>query len=446
VAGATDVEPILELSMTRTLFPMSLVALAGLAVPAGVLAQSSANSSDEVRAIVAEAMADSQSRSSLLAAGETAGHDKNFFIASNDGAFRLNVGGMIQFRYYANFRDDNSVAGINPGDDFEGGFQTTRTRLNFTGNIINPDWFYRVEAQFEADGGSFTLLDAFAGYNFGDGWSLQWGQFEFAFSREENINPGKYLAVDQSVVNAVFTQGYSQGAQVKYQDDNWRAFAGFSDGLRTANTDINNPAENDFGVNGRLEYKFGGNWAQFEDFTSPPGSDFGALLGGAVWYQQSANTGAPTDVDLDYLGYTLDLALEGDSWNIFGAFHGRHLESRGPVGNSNTPESDDFGGVLQAGWRFSETDEIFARWDGVFLDQDTVPANSDDNFHFATVGWNHYFAGHAAKFTADVVYSFNQTDGLINSGIGGFPNTGLGLLGSSEDGEAVVRLQFQLLF
>jgi len=428
--------------MTRTLTPLSLVALAGLCLPAAALAQAT---SDEVRAVVSEAMADAESRTSLLASGASAGHDGRFFLASDDGQFRLNVGGMLQFRYYANFRDDDNTAGANPGDDFETGFQATRTRLNFSGHIVNPDWFYKVEAQFERDGGQFGLLDAFVGYNFGDGWSMKWGQFQFAFAREENINPGKYLAVDQSVVNSVFTQGYSQGVQLQYQAEAWRFFAGFSDGLRSANTDITNPAENDFGLNGRFEYMFSGDWAQFEDFTAEQGGDFGALLGGAVWYQQSANTGNPADVDLDYLGYTIDLQLEGDSWNIYLAGQGRHLESSGPVGNPNEPESDDFGAIVQGGYRFTPENEIFARWDAIFLDDDAT-AGDEDNFNFVTVGWNHYFAGHAAKFTADVVWSLDETDGLIGSGIGGFPNTGLGLLGSSETDEIVVRLQFQLVF
>ncbi len=428
--------------MTR-ISALTLVALAGLSLPAGALAQAS---NDEVRAIVAEAMADSQNRSSLLASGDTAGHDGRFFVASGDGAFRLNVGGLMQFRYYANFRDDDNTGGLDPGDDFESGFQTTRTRVNFSGHIINPDWFYRVEGQFDFADGGFVLLDAFGGYHFGEGWSAQWGQFQFQFGKEETINPGKYLAVDQSVVNTAFTQGYSQGIQLQYAADAWRVWGGFSDGMRTANTDINNPAENDFALNGRLEYMFCGDWKQFDDFTSQEGQDFGAVLGGALWYQQSANTGAPTDVDLDYFGYTADLQLEGDSWNAFFAFQGRHLESSGPVGNANEPESDDFGAIIQAGWRFNPNNEIFARWDGIFLDEDAVAGDEDDNFNFATVGWNHYIAGHAAKFTLDFVYSFEATNGLIGSGLGGVPNTGVGLLGSSEDGEAVIRAQFQLVF
>src|SRR5688572_8137802 len=66
-------------------------------------------SNDEVRAIVAEMMADAQGRSSLLQGGATAGHDGRFFVASPDGSFRLNVGGQIQLRYLVAFDDEDDT-------------------------------------------------------------------------------------------------------------------------------------------------------------------------------------------------------------------------------------------------------------------------------------------------------------------------------------------------
>ena len=122
----------------------TLMLAAGLAAAAPAFAQTS---TDTVRAQVAEMMADAETRSSLLAAGD-AGHDGRFFIAG-DG-FRLNIGGQIQFRYVLNFRDDE-----NNGDDFSNGFQTRRTKLDFNGEIRN-DWFFRVLGAFDREGGSFA--------------------------------------------------------------------------------------------------------------------------------------------------------------------------------------------------------------------------------------------------------------------------------------------------
>jgi len=122
---------------------------------------------------------------------------------------------------------------------------------------------------------------------------------------------------------------------------------------------------------------------------------------------------------------------------------------RGPIG-VDADETDNFGIVVQGGYRFGSNTEVFARWDAIFLDEDTV-GNDDDNFNFLTVGLNQYYAGHSAKATVDFVYAFEDTTNLISSsqGSGGstaIPSTGVGLLGDSEEGEIVIRLQFQLLF
>jgi hypothetical protein len=432
----------------------SVCVLAGAALSlGGINAALAQTSSDEVRAIVAEAMADAQNRSSLLAQGAGSGHDGRFFIAKEDGSFRLNVGGQIQFRYIANFRNDNAS-----DDDFEGGFQTRRTKLDFSGNIVNKDWEYRVLAAFDRATGNAILEEAWVNYTFGDGWSARWGQFKLPLLREELVSSSKQLAVERSLANEAFTQDRSQGIQLQYRTDDWRVIGAFSDGLDSENTDFNNnslrtPAgansflvrgEADYALTGRVEYKFQGDWKWFEDFTSPQGQDFAALLGAAVHYQQGPNSSAPTDVDRETLQYTVDLSLEGDGWNLYGAFIGRNDDTRGPVG-TDADANDDFGAVVQGGWRFAANTEVFARWDAIFGDSDRPQFANNDNFNFFTIGLNQYYAGHAAKATVDCVLSFDDTSALINTGL--LPNTTTGVLGQSDnDVEVTLRLQFQLLF
>src|ERR1043165_7631891 len=100
------------------------VLLAGAAVGLGSVStamaqeQVSTSNNDETRAVVAEMLSDASNRSSLLPA---AGHDAKGFMISGEG-FTLRVGGMLQFRYLMNWRDDNNTAGIRAGDDFEPGF------------------------------------------------------------------------------------------------------------------------------------------------------------------------------------------------------------------------------------------------------------------------------------------------------------------------------------
>lgn len=425
-----------------------LLMLAGAALSvSGSAALAQSQSSDEVRAVVSEMLSDAETRTSLLAGGD-AGHDgANFFIAG-DG-FRLNIGGELQFRYVFNVRDDNSTAGTARNDEFTHGFQTRRIRFNVDGEL-NKDWFFRVRLKGDSgnDSGSTSFDYAYAGYKFANGWKATWGQFKLPLLREEMVSDTKQLAAERSFTNSVYTQGYSQGIELAYETENWRTFLAFSDGLNSINTDFT-ASENtsgfgtsgqaEYAFTGRFEYLFSGNFKQFSDFTSAKGSDFGFLLGAAAHWQQSDNTGVALDQDRDTFQYTVDASLEGDSWNLFGAFIGRYQET---TINSNGPDFNDFGAVIQGGWRFAENTEIFARWDAIFADDDRNL--SEDTYNFLTVGLNQYYAGHAAKATVDLVWSFEKTSDL--GAFGTLPNTGIGLIGETDENEVAIRLQFQLLF
>jgi hypothetical protein len=458
----------------------NFVVLAGAAASIGAAQAQTAPATvdrDQVRAIVAEVLADAETRSSLLSAGATAGHDGRFFIASGDGNYRLNVGGMIQVRYIANFRDESNasdpdgVDGGNRADDFDPGFQNRRTKLRFDGNIVNPNWFYAVNLNFGhgfdndsptgSNNGFAFLEDAYAGYDFGNGWKGMIGQFKIPLLREELVSDARQLAAERSVTNSAFTQGWSQGVQAMYRDVDWDFAFAFSDGLQSQNTDWTNfsltttgapsfiaAGEADFAFTGRFQYKFAGQWEDFDDFTAKPGQAFSSMLGVAGHYQQSPNSGFGGDVDRNTFEYTVDISLEGDGWNAFAAFVGRHDEFKSAGSDLDV---DDFGVVVQGGYRWSDT-EIFGRWDALIPDSNWNL--QEDWYHFITVGLNQYYAGHAAKATLDVCFALNETNDIAGvaeptAGAGAIsvlPNTGIGLLGSNSSGEAVVRLQFQLLF
>lgn len=410
---------------------------------AGALAQGT--SEDEVRAIVSEMLADAEARSSLLAGGN-AGHDGAFFVASDDGAFRLAVNGFFQFRYYAGFRDDDNTVGTAPGDDFQTGFQMRRMKLGFAGKV-HKDWSYNVLLNFSRSNGTAGLQDAYVDYAINSNWRVRMGQSKLPLLREELVGDQRQLAVERSLVNSAFTQDRSQMVEVEYNAAPVNFKVAFSDGLNSDNTDITageNAAfiiagEADWAATARLEYILAGDAKQFIDFTAPSGGAFGAMLGAAVHYQQSPNTNDPADVDRDTLQYTLDVSLEGSGWNGYAAFVGRNDEFRG-AGSST--DFDDFAVVAQGGFRLAEKWEPFARYEGFFFDSDR--GLDEDTHHFVTVGVNHYISGHAIKATADVVFPFEDTADLVTMGILG--DTGVGLLGDSEGGEVVVRLQFQVLF
>lgn len=448
-------------------------AAAGLSGFNAAMAQQQNTSPEEVRAIVAEMLADADSRSSLLAAGG-AGHDGAFYLANADGSFRLNVRGLSQSRYYANFRDDGNTTGARAGDDFESGFQTGNTWLDFSGNIMT-DWFFHLRTAFDFDDGDSELQYAYAGYNFGNGLKLKMGQIKMAFLREEMVDDQNQLAVERSVVNQIFNQDFSQGIQIINEHLDWRLFGNFTDGVATANTAFTDPwqplgsspsgspvltgdnsGESDYALGPRFEYKFAGDWDQFEQFTAEQNAPFASMIGASITNQMSPNSSNSSDVDAQVTQFTIDATLKGNGWNAFGAFVGRRvtgqnsLDNRALGGDSELDDLDDFGVVLQAGIRVVKDTELFGRWDGLFIDEDFLAdPDAADQCNFITFGVNQYYAGQAAKATIDVVYALEETTNLIGRTLydnGGFPSTNLGILGSSEEGETVLRLQFQLMF
>jgi len=398
-----------------------LVTGAAVSLTAGtVLAQSNEstrNDADYQRGLIADA------------ASQNSGENANFFIASDEEGTRLDIGGLAQFRHISNWRSSSSAG----DDDFTSGFESSRTQLWFDGTVHDV-WDFRIEGQFDLDGGTFYLNDAYIGSELGENGYVQLGQFILPFSHESTVDDQYQLAVDRSVVDAVFGPGWSQGIQLSWNSDRFRAFGAFSDGFATANTPYISPAEADYALTGRLEWLAAGDFAQFDDYTSINDDSFGLLTGAALHYQDGGSTGFTTDVEM--FSYTGDISVENGRWNAAAAVIGRSVETP-------TSDFDDWGYLVQGGFFATETNEFFGRIDGVQADSARGFAN--DDFNFLTVGWNRYFAGHAAKFTADVVYSFDATHDLGSFGATG-SSSNLGLLGDMDDGETALRLQMQLMF
>jgi hypothetical protein len=407
----------------------SAFAIAALTACAGgaIALAAPVTDADSVRALVAEMIADADSRSSLLQSGATAGHDGNFFLSSADGAFTLKMSGQSQTRYTLNINDEAA-----PRDDAVQGFNLPRTALRFEGQI-HGDFGYAVQGMFSRAGGAFVLEDAYMHTDLGDGLTLLWGQLRMPVLWEDMLNEKYSLAVDQSVVNAVFGQGRSQGIWLHQSNEDWRWWAGFSDGVASANTDFGaSPA--DWALTGRIEWKAAGEWSQFNQFSSSRGSEDAFKLAAAAHWQQSPDIPATTQTDV--FAYTFDAMAAGDGWNAFVEFVGFHTDPDGGT------ETDDFGLVIQGGVFVSEDWELFGRYD--LVSPDSVRPG-DDDFSTVTLGANYYIHGQAAKFTVDLSWYLDASDGndLV---AGAAASNSIGLLPSAEEDQIAIRAQFQLLF
>lgn len=434
----------------------SLIALSLLTVCGSAMAQTGL---DLDRAYASELRAESDARSSFLGANT---------------ATNLDIEVMFQARYTANFRDDLDSGPALGDNDTTLGFSIPRAQVRMSGQVSDNISgrlvfdFGDAELAGRNTAGTAVLLEAYAAWAVNEELSFLIGQWHNPVVGEEYIAPEKGLAVERSVTNEFFNPGYTQGVAGIYSGDNWRFILAVADGATyfgdagSINSPFNSSGENDFGVTGRFDYVVSGTWDQFGDFTSWRGSNYGLKLGAGGHWQTKGNTNPgtiPNTIlgsldEIDITLWTVDAMVQGDGWNVFAQYIGHHIDAT-PVAGT-LPDITNHGVIVQGGFFANDQTEIFARYDALFLDEDleALTGGTETDLHFLTAGFNYYLVpeSHAAKFTADVIYSLSDTSVLdafdLNadgSGPGDFNGPTTNILGQS-DGEFAVRAQMTLVF
>jgi hypothetical protein len=436
-----------------------MLVLSGSAL--GLTSVATAGTPDFDRAYAAELRADTAAHTSLLQAGGS-GHDGFFHIGDGSGNNRLNIGGLLQFRYIYNDRDGGDTG--NPEDAGQG-FETHRTQLNFGGNIVSPNWQYGISLEFgtadqgfgvataNGNSGTFTdditvIRDAWVQYNFeGDnsGTYFKWGQFGAPVVREDTTGDAHGLAVERSATNEWFSGGQVQGVTLGHGNDQYQGSITLHDGMGFAGVGESGSGatewgdeDSDYGVAVRFDYKVEGDWAQFDDATSWKGSNNAFRIGAGFNFQSggsSAEFGTTATDDRDYTLWTIDAAYEGNGWNASAAVIGNSWDD-----SDTGVDVSNVGFMVQGGYFVQDDLELFGRYEMIDIEDDMVDSGEDTQ-SWLTFGANYYLTpqSHAAKLTADLVWALDD----MSSGLGGVGDTGLA--GSSDD-ELVLRVQMQLVF
>ena len=383
---------------------------------------------EEVKGLVHEVLSDAETRATLLQDGVNAGHDGKFYLQSNDGSFRLNVGGQMQFRYIWNHdgdRDDEDVTG----------FQFRRIKLNFDGHVGDPRIGYKVVLGTDRDSGDVSIDDAIISYAINDNWTVLGGKFKLPFLRQELVSSSRQIAVDRGITTDYFSVKRAEQIQLQYNNERLRVAVAFSDGANTGFSDYDSswmdfdedfddsPYDAEYAFTGRVDYQLlGDDWNGLKQ-TSAQGLDTEqalAFIGAAAHYERNED-----DFGDPVFGWTIDGSYQTGPLGLFAAVMGVHSDG-------DDSDVDQYGFLAEGGYMVNEQVEPFVRWE--YLDYD----DDGDELQAVTAGVNYYVRGHAAKFTGDVVWVY---DGGVGS------NSGLGLASSGDDDDQVVfRGQFQLLF
>jgi hypothetical protein len=395
----------------------------------------------EVDRAVAGALSDAEQRSRGLHFGSdltAAGYDKSFFLRSTDGNFSLRPGVHFQFRHVTTYRQDEKNG---DNDDIQSGFEVRRLKVSLEGNVFRPEFTYFFQWATERGGGSVVLDDAWVRYQFADRWALKLGQYKDPVFHEELTPDKTLLTVERSLLNEVLGGGLTgrvQGASVIYGNDKADLQGEFMvhDGARTLNTNFTDSpgglgvVEN-FGVGGRVAYKFMGNWKDYRDFTAKETKEPMLIAGVGAEFTEGQDVGA--------LLSTVDVQYEHPSGlSLYGALVGDYRDTR----NGDSGNAFDWGAIAQVGYLLSPNWEVFGAYDILLFEDDVAfpGGGSEDVFHEIVGGVNYYLGkggayGHRAKFTADVVVLPAGAPRSVS---------GNGIL-AGDDLQLVFRAQFQLL-
>ncbi len=393
-----------------------------------------ANAQDSSAAIDA-VLRDANRRTQLLqTSGEvSAGYDGGFFIRSN--AFLFKPGAQFQFRGVGNYREDT------PGpktDEVDSGFEVRRMKFYFEGYAFTKDLTYLFQWQVDRKTGTTFLEEAFIKHAINDQISIQTGQFKDPIHHEELNSSKNLLAVERSMVNEVIGGGLTdriQGISLQWggrqKNNPLHAEVVYHDGVNSDNTNFQKAAF-DFGVSGRAEYLFMGDWSAYRDFSAKDTKATMLVVGaGADWSQSG-------DGNIFVGGVDGQFELN----NGLGVYGGILFLNR-DEGITGGDSSTELGFIIQAGYMLNPSWEIFGRWDMLLFDEEiALGTDSEDTFHEITVGVNYFMGpngsyGHKAKWSVD-----------LNLYPSGAPQAidGIGVLDANDGGtEIVLRTQFQLV-
>ena len=407
---------------------------------------------DEIRVLVQEILADADSRNSLVGDGLLGGWADGFFLASSDGRFKLNIGGLFQARFMESFLRSDAA------DRWRGGIENATARLNFSGHIFDRDTTFLVQAGFGYLDPNAILpniritervWDAWIKFKMSEAWSAKIGVFMLPFTRESLVSDEYQLAVDRSLIDYRLGLARSQGVEFAWAKDSTRVFLSTSAGsptLRGVGISLNNPTppwpalgqDTDWSVTGRVEFLLEGRWSQFNQFTSPPGSEKAAMWGIALHAQNGERNGQAGRKQ-DQVGITSDFSIHLDGMTFFasGTFHNQK-NLRAAI-----PNGDWIGYVVQASTYMTDITEYFIRFEGGGVEQDSL-GNNDVNI--LTNGINWYLDGQGLKVTADFGWSFGEIS-AGSHGAPGMANTMVGWRTSiNQNAEWLFRTQLQLAF
>jgi hypothetical protein len=392
---------------------------------------------DEIQLLVQNILLDTDTRSALQGNNVTAGYDHGAFLTSTDGNWKLKINGQIQARWMYNDAE---------GQSSQHGFEQRRTKIKFSGHILDPSWTFKISSTWPRTGaaGSNTE-DAWIAKKLDNGSWFKFGQFGSKFLREQMISSSAQLAVERSMVNHAFSYLWTQGIEFGWNNEDLRLTTQYTDGPGQSNTTaLTDPTD---AWNVRAEFRFGeSSWKDFGYLTSRLGIKRGLLIGIAYEnYSKSIGTHEYGNAKGNKnSGWTVDASLLGDGWNVFAYM----VETAAKDGGE---KQDSSGWLVQGGFLVSDNVELFTQYQKGKINNATFAQGSND-MSAIRIGFNYWpnAGNNSLKWTTDIAWSQDSLPNSSGSGISSanWLTTGNGWREdlSGEDSQMLLRTQLQVLF
>jgi len=378
------------------------------------------------------------------------GYDRGFFLESRRRNFRvkMNIWGQIQY----------SITGDN--DDVQQNITVRRFRIQWNGHVYKTWIHYVIQLSLDNQLGGqsnsgfegFKLKDFFFDIAYNIVVVPRIGQYKVPFNREELSSSKALLLVERSIVNGEFGWGRDRGVGIYGQLGN---IITYGTSVTTGNG-VSGIADSKVTsallYAGRIQYQPCCGKLKFSDGAFPSAGDYNLSpyvenrhtpiteAGLAVMAFPNLNIDEQTpdnniDVRFEELGITegdvyslsANLSYKYNIYNVVAEYDIRWINSD----EKNIGTVTDFGFRTQGGiFLIPEIVELAGRFAFINYDddQDILPGARESSYEF-TPGIN-FFISKDKIWKVQVSYSYLKTNFTDNT----------------EDGESIIRAQFQFQF
>jgi hypothetical protein len=359
---------------------------------------------------------------------------RGFYVASNDGRFLIHPWALFQFRNETAYRNHLSTGTY----DTQNGFEVRRLKFGIDGNVASPDFTYSFNLAVDRHTGAVSLEQAWASYRLHDSpFAFRAGQFKDPFDHEQ-LSSNRFLPVlDRSFINDVFAnaEGYVKGVTAIYDPATFvRAEGGLTGGYKNSNTNFQPYPTNaaNWGAAGRVEYKFFGNWKDYERVSAYGAARRSFVIGTGADYTEAGPTAS--------LSHVIDAQYQSPrGLSLFAAYLGRYQRDVISKDTKIKRSVDTYDPTvrLQASYAVNVHWEPYGRFEYVHFNGREFAAGTQTNVEIITAGTNYYLFGQSARLTFDLSYLPNGSP---------VADDGFGILVNNRHNELIERAQLTLVF